>query len=189
MSETQLRKCNKSDFLYKYNLKEGFTMKKEYIRYQPNRSVSFLLLPLICMLMFFSFLLGAYLIKFQDNPKNIIFLTIMLLLDFYSIVKCYYLQSLLFVFCDEGFYVQQGNKGCFWGWDELQYAYYTKDFKAHFYYILSAEPLSKSKIKKQMYKSSAFNKETVVMYLCPLQDCSNISNLIDKKYNVEKHDA
>jgi hypothetical protein len=164
------------------------TKKQSTGKYQPFRNhIYFVPFMLICGF----FMLWLTLLSLGDKEYRNLGLFIPLT------VLCFVMSKLLsdplritFTPSDAGLTVTSIKKSIvyFKPWDSIRYGYTAPNFKGHRFLILSSKPLDQSQIKQLVHKATYFYKssveDTLLIYLDPTQDTSQLLNIILSRSSI-----
>ena len=162
---------------------------KDAIQYRPFRSEAW----------FVPFTLGIGILAFTatgyclPNIESTVFFLVFGILCFWLTKKLYDTSNMIVSFEWEGVRITGGkfDNYCYASWEEMEYAYYARNFKGHLFLVLSPKALSEKQVKQFVNRAVNSYKLCVdfviVIHIDAMQDVSQIKERISSKVsNIQK---
>jgi len=154
------------------------------ITYRPFRSHTY----------FIPFMLGACMITFiaagfylPQIGFPLFFLLTLGLLSLFLVKYLYDTANITVIFEQDGLRIIGGkhNNHRYVNWEQFAYAYYARNFKGHFFLVLSPKDMTTELVRhyanRSAVSSSFFIDSVVVIAMDPTQDISPLKELINSK--------
>lgn len=156
----------------------------DVIKYRPNRSNSwFVPFMLICSII--AFVGIGYCLPKIGFP--VYFLFVFGIMGFLLAKTLYDSSNIIIIFENEGLRIAGGkhNNYHYTLWEDINYAYYARNFKGHLFLILSPESLSQKQVKHFMNRGANTSRicvdSVMVIHIDELQDITKLRELINNK--------